>query len=191
MSVSGVGNNNSPLPSWVTHNRTRNDVSTNRATPVVVTLGKGLPADGSGNAGLQAVTGASGGPMNQQDSQSFGRSMSTLAQAIQDGDTGAAQAAFAKTKALLDSSGVHGRGHHRGGTAASADPNAAATATDPFASAFTRIGQSLQEGDLALAGSALSELDSLLLGAGKRLTRPNTGAAPSASPAGGAVDLTA
>jgi hypothetical protein len=195
MSVSGVGNGNSWFPDWASLNKPRGESAAQKASASAGVLGQEMSANGLGQAaGVQSVTSASGAQMNQQDSNSFGQSMSTLAQAIQGGDVESAQDAFAKAKALLGSSGVHGHHHHHHAgakPAATADPNASTGSTDPFATAFAAIGQSLQSGDLAGARSALTSLDSLLQGAARKLTRPPIGANGPANPPGSAIDLTA
>jgi len=194
MSVSGVGNNSSWFPNPALLNKPRGESATPKTSASAAALGQDVSGSNLGLAGVQTVTGASGGQMNHQDSNSFGQSMSTLAQAIQSGDVGSAQDAFAKAKALLASSGVHGHHHHHHAgarPAATADPSASTGSTDPFATAFAAIGQSVQNGDLAGAGAALSSLDGLLQGATKKLTRPPIGANGPSNPPGTAIDITA
>ena len=141
-----------------------------------------------------SVSGVGSGNSWLSNWTSLNRSMSSLAQAIQKDDLGSAQDAFAKAKALLHSSGVHGHHHHRHAGAkpvATADPNAKTGSADPFATAFGAIDQALRSGDLAGAQSALTDLDSLLQGAARKLTRPPVGGGISPKPPGAAIDLTA
>lgn len=197
MSVSGVGGTNPWLQDWSTISKARSDSAAQKAASVAGMLGQQVSTGVSGQSGVQSMTGSSGGQMNSQDSQSFSQSMSSLSQAVQGGDVGAAQDAFSKAKELLQSAGVHGHHHHHHGgakPASSTDTSAAAAAadpTDPFASAFGDIGQALKAGDLAGAQSALSQLNSLLQDATTKLTSAPAGSNSPANPTGGVVDITA
>jgi hypothetical protein len=189
-----VGGTNPWVQDWSTISKVRSESAAQKAASVAGTLGQPLSVGASSPSGVQSMTGASGGQMNSQDSNSFGQTMASLSQAIQGGDTGAAQDAFAKAKELLQSAGVHGHHHHHhagakpasaAGTTGVADP------TDPFADAFTQVGAALKAGDIAGAQTAMDQLDTLLQGADRKLTSPAVGANSPVNPSGGSIDLTA
>jgi hypothetical protein len=207
MSVSGIGGNSSWFSNWATLGNTNpasaaqktSSSTTTSAASAASTLGQEVAASSLGTLGLHSVTGASGQQMNSQDSSSFGQTISSLTQSLQNGDLKGAQDAYAKLAQLTQSAGVHGHHHHRHhassasqtGSSDSSSATSASQSADPFAQAFSAIGQSLQNGDLTGAKSAMAQLDSLLQGAQTKLTSPPIGADSPANPAGGIVNLTA
>ena len=85
----------------------------------------------------------------------------------------------------------HHQHHHSSAATANANPSGPGQATRAFASAFGAIGDALENGDLAGAQAALTQLDGLLQGSTNRLTSPPVGANTPVDPTGGVIDLTA
>ncbi len=192
MSVSGVGGNSNDLNSLWAELRARS-ASAAQKTAAAPELGTALSAGTTAVSGIQTVTAASGAmPMNAQDANAFQQSMGSVGQALQSGDLGAAQSAFAQAKSTLASAGVHGHHHHhRGGGVKQTEGGAATASASPFAQEFGALGQALQNGDLAGAADAFSQMGTLLASSPNKLTNVPIGANSPANPMGGSIDLTA
>lgn len=169
MSVQSVGGNRMSASDWLTLMRSRGTDSAQDLTAKVTKLGADVRAGDlvAASADLQSMTAVSGYAMRKGEAEEFQSGLQSLGAAIDAGDTGAAQAAFANLATGLARAQVH---QWSPPVDALFAPSSDSSADDPFAGAFGSIGSSLATDDLGSASAALTRLRLLLANAAKPLT---------------------